>query len=268
MLQQSGNSQQSNNGQSQGQGPRTDTGPQQGADEALARTPANFDRRAALQAMAAGVAVLAVNGTKAQPQESPSKAPEGTTLRPFGGMSLELKNGLSPEALQRDFGAAFFEKNGKTYLQHSGKAMPNPIEIAANTESVQCSTKDGNLHIRLIDKPDARGHQYAQFATIDKQREFSVENPQIVFNATNKLYPARSLQITHREHPELHAVLQDLAAKGYSFEHGISAKSADFYVLRDKSGGVVARFEHKLFAAGGIDESMKNWAHAMKGLGL
>jgi hypothetical protein len=264
MLQQSGNSQQENHAPSQGQGTRIENGTQQSTDDTLAQPSSSIDRRTALQAMVAGLASLTVDGAKAQTQESPTKAPEGKDLFTLGGVSIEFKNGLSPETLQRNFGAAFIEKDGKTYLQHSGKATPNPIEIGAETLSVQCSISDGTLHIRLIDKPDARGQQYAQFATIDKYGEFSVGTPQIVFNATNKLYPARSLQITQQEHPELHAALQDMAARGYSFEHALSAKSTDYYVLKEQSGKVIARFEHNLFKPGGIDESMKQWARTMK----
>lgn len=268
MLNQTGNSPQNNQVPSQDQGARNEKGGQQNTDDALALRPSNIDRRTALQAMVAGMSALAVNGAKVEAENSPNKTPQGDRTETLGGMALEYKNGLSPEALQRNFGASFIEKDGKTYLQHSGKATPNPIEIGADTLSIQCSLKDENLQIRLIDKPDARGQHYAQFATIDKLGEFTVGSSQVMFNATNKLYPARSLQITHQEHPELHAALKDMAAKGYSFEHALSAKSSDFYVLRDQVGKVIARFEHNLFKQGGIDESMKQWVRSIKALDL
>ena len=85
MLQQSGNSQQDNQAQSQGQGTRTEKGPQQGYDDTLSGSLSSPDRRAALQAMLAGVAALTVTGAKAETQESPTKAPAGNNLFTLGG---------------------------------------------------------------------------------------------------------------------------------------------------------------------------------------
>jgi hypothetical protein len=266
MLQQSGKSQQDGQAQSQGQTQRNRTETPLSSDSAIALAPTNLDRRAALKAIAAGVAALTAEGAKAQVESPVSKAPGADTASTLGGVSLELKKGLTAEILKRNFGATFLEIDGKPYLQHSGTTKPNPIEIGATTLSVQCSVSDRTLQIRLIDKPDASGQQNAQFATIDKYGEISVGEIKPMYVAKNDLYPARSLQITHQEHPELHAALGDMAKKGYSFNHTLSAKSADYYALTDQSGKVIAKFEHNIFRPGGVEASMKEWAQAMKDL--
>lgn len=270
MLGQLSNSQRSSHAQSPDSASRTGNEPQVRTDNALELSPANIERRTVLKAIAAGVAAGVGGAVSERPlagaeARTESAALKADTVLSLGGVSLELRNGLTAKILQQNFGATFIEKDGKPYLQHSGKATPNPVEIGANTLSVQCSVIDKNLHIRLIDKPDASGQQKAQFATIDRFGDISIEKSEIMFNVKNEHYPERSLQITDKEHPELHAALKDLTARGYSFQHTFSGRSADFYTVTDRSGKVVADFKYEFFTSK-EDAAMKEWARDMKKL--